>query len=199
MHGYAHDFDLYRAWAELVILGRFDPPERQYAAGTAYLRGLGRGRVRAVHGIEEVQPADRAPRRRGAAAAEPGSRRRRATWVRGTSSCATPTPRWCATRCSASSPASGSSCVEAQMNVVMISPGYPAEMAYFTRGLAAVGRHRSSGSATSRRTRCPPAAREALAHYEQVDLADEGAVLGALHGLARHARSTRWSACGSRT
>src|SRR3954451_20322039 len=46
MHGYAHDFDLYRAWAELVILGRFDAPERRFAAGTAYLRGMGRGRGR---------------------------------------------------------------------------------------------------------------------------------------------------------
>jgi hypothetical protein len=55
MHGYAHDFDLYRAWAELVILGRFDPPERRYSTGTAYLRGMGHGRVRAVHGVEEVQ------------------------------------------------------------------------------------------------------------------------------------------------
>jgi hypothetical protein len=55
MHGYAHDFDLYRAWAELVILGRFDPPERRFAAGTAYLRGMGHGRVRAVHGVDAVQ------------------------------------------------------------------------------------------------------------------------------------------------
>src|SRR5215218_6194102 len=55
MHGYAQDFDLYRAWAELVILGRFDVPERRFAAGTAYLRGMGRGRVRAVHGIDDVQ------------------------------------------------------------------------------------------------------------------------------------------------
>jgi hypothetical protein len=55
MHGYAHDFDLYRAWAELVVLDRFDPPERKYAAGTAYLRGMGHGRVRAVHGLSDVQ------------------------------------------------------------------------------------------------------------------------------------------------
>jgi hypothetical protein len=55
MHGYVHDFDLYRAWAGLVVLGRFDVPERRFAAGTAYLRGMGRGRVRAVHGVEEVQ------------------------------------------------------------------------------------------------------------------------------------------------
>ena len=55
MHGYAHDIDLYRGWAELVILGRFEPGERRHAVGTAYLRGQGRGRVRAVHGVEEVQ------------------------------------------------------------------------------------------------------------------------------------------------
>jgi biotin carboxylase len=55
MHGYAHDFDLYRAWAELAVLGRFEVPQRRFAAGTAYLRGMGHGRVRAVHGIEAVQ------------------------------------------------------------------------------------------------------------------------------------------------
>jgi biotin carboxylase len=55
MLGYVHDVDFYRIWAELVILGRFDPPERRYAAGTAYLRGQGRGRVRAVHGVDELQ------------------------------------------------------------------------------------------------------------------------------------------------
>jgi hypothetical protein len=55
MLGYVHDVDFYRAWAELVILGTFDPPERRYAAGTAYLRGQGRGRVRAVHGVDELQ------------------------------------------------------------------------------------------------------------------------------------------------
>ncbi len=55
MHGHVHDFDLYKAWAGLVVLGRFDVPQRRFAAGTAYLRGMGRGRVRAVHGVEEVQ------------------------------------------------------------------------------------------------------------------------------------------------
>ena len=55
MHGHAHGFDIYRAWAELVVLGRFDVPERRYAAGTAYLRGMGRGVVRAVHGLDELQ------------------------------------------------------------------------------------------------------------------------------------------------
>ena len=55
MLGYVHDVDFYRVWAELVILGTFDPPERRYAAGTVYLRGQGRGRVRAVHGVDELQ------------------------------------------------------------------------------------------------------------------------------------------------
>jgi hypothetical protein len=57
MIGYAHDMDFYRAWAALVILGRFDSPERRFAAGTAYLRGQGHGRVRAVHGLDEVNRA----------------------------------------------------------------------------------------------------------------------------------------------
>jgi biotin carboxylase len=55
MIGYVHDVDFYRTWAELVILGTFDPPERRYAAGTAYLRGQGRGRVRAIHGVDRLQ------------------------------------------------------------------------------------------------------------------------------------------------
>jgi hypothetical protein len=55
MLGYVHDVDFYRVWAELVIHGTFDPPERRYAAGTAYLRGQGRGRVGAVHGVDELQ------------------------------------------------------------------------------------------------------------------------------------------------
>jgi hypothetical protein len=54
MHGYAHDFDMFAAWARLVVLGTFDVPERRFAAGTAYLRGMGRGRVRAVHGVDDV-------------------------------------------------------------------------------------------------------------------------------------------------
>jgi hypothetical protein len=55
MHGYAHEIDMYHAWARLAVLGEFDVPERRFAAGTAYLRGMGHGRVRAVHGVEELQ------------------------------------------------------------------------------------------------------------------------------------------------
>ena len=52
---YAHDTDMYEAWARLMITGEFTPPERRYAAGAAYLRGQGRGRVRAIHGLDRAQ------------------------------------------------------------------------------------------------------------------------------------------------
>jgi hypothetical protein len=71
------------------------------------------------------------------------------------------------------------------MNVVMISPGYPVEMSYFTRGLAAVGAT-VIGLGDQPPSALPELARNSLAHYEQVNLADEGGVLAALHGLAQH-------------
>ena len=52
---YAHDTDLYRAWARLMVSDEFDPPPRPYAAGAAFLRGQGRGRIRAIHGLEQAQ------------------------------------------------------------------------------------------------------------------------------------------------
>jgi formate-dependent phosphoribosylglycinamide formyltransferase (GAR transformylase) len=70
-------------------------------------------------------------------------------------------------------------------NVVMISPGYPQEMAYFTRGLAAVGAT-VIGVGDQPRDALPGPAREGLAHYEHVSLADEGAVLAALRRLSAH-------------
>jgi hypothetical protein len=72
------------------------------------------------------------------------------------------------------------------VNIVMISPGYPAEMAYFTRALAAVGAT-VIGLGDQPPSVLPEPARDALAHYEQVTLTDEGGVLAALHGLAQHA------------
>jgi hypothetical protein len=71
------------------------------------------------------------------------------------------------------------------VNIVMISPGYPAEMAYFTRALAAVGAT-VIGLGDQPQSALPDVARDALAHYEQVTLTDEPAVLGALQGLAQH-------------
>ncbi|MDX1389973.1 MAG: ATP-grasp domain-containing protein, partial [Acidobacteriota bacterium] len=52
---YAHDMNFYRAWAELMVFESFDPPERRYAVGAVYLRGQGRGRVKAIHGLDEAQ------------------------------------------------------------------------------------------------------------------------------------------------
>ncbi|WP_423930167.1 ATP-grasp domain-containing protein [Candidatus Palauibacter sp.] len=51
---HAHEFDLYRAWARLLVFDDFDPQARPYAAGAAYLRGQGHGRVRRVAGLEEI-------------------------------------------------------------------------------------------------------------------------------------------------
>jgi D-alanine-D-alanine ligase-like ATP-grasp enzyme len=55
MIGYAYEVDFYSAWAALMLLDRFAPTERRFAVGAAYLRGQGRGRVRAVTGIEQLQ------------------------------------------------------------------------------------------------------------------------------------------------
>jgi biotin carboxylase len=51
---YAHDVDMYRAWARLMIFDRFDPPDRPYAAGAAFLRGQGAGHIVAIHGIGDT-------------------------------------------------------------------------------------------------------------------------------------------------
>jgi hypothetical protein len=71
------------------------------------------------------------------------------------------------------------------VNIVMISPGYPAEMTYFTRALAAVGAT-VIGVGDQPPSALPDVARDALAHYEQVNFSDESGVLEALDGLARH-------------
>lgn len=51
---WAHDFDMFRAWADVVVHGRFTPRPRPYAAGAAYLRAQGTGRVAAVRGLDDV-------------------------------------------------------------------------------------------------------------------------------------------------
>lgn len=50
----AHDFDSIAAWSRLMVYGDFTPPERKWAVGAAFLRGQGRGVVRAIHGLEEA-------------------------------------------------------------------------------------------------------------------------------------------------
>jgi len=52
---YAHDADFYSAWARLMMFDEFEPVPRRYAAGIAYLRGQGRGRVVTVHGLAQAQ------------------------------------------------------------------------------------------------------------------------------------------------
>lgn len=51
----AHDFDFVAAWARLMVFNEFAAPPRRYAVGAAYLRGQGRGRVKAIHGLDQVQ------------------------------------------------------------------------------------------------------------------------------------------------
>ena len=56
MTGYAHDEDLFTAWVRAVVRSEFEGSwERKYAVGTAFLRGMGRGRVAGVTGIGDLQ------------------------------------------------------------------------------------------------------------------------------------------------
>ena len=52
---YAHDLDFYGAWVRLMADGSFEPPERRYSVGCAFLRGQGLGRVVKVRGLEQAQ------------------------------------------------------------------------------------------------------------------------------------------------
>jgi biotin carboxylase len=71
------------------------------------------------------------------------------------------------------------------MNVLMISPGYPAEMAFFTRGLSHAGAT-VIGLGDQSAEALPPAARDAVTHYVQVgSLAAETAVAATVRDLAR--------------
>jgi biotin carboxylase len=50
----AHDIDFVKAWCEVMIFERFQKPVRKYAVGVAFLRGQGNGRIKNVHGIDEI-------------------------------------------------------------------------------------------------------------------------------------------------
>jgi phosphoribosylaminoimidazole carboxylase (NCAIR synthetase) len=55
---WAHDRSLYHAWAQMTVDCRVDGPfDRKYAAGIAYLRGSGEGRVAAVENLDVAQRA----------------------------------------------------------------------------------------------------------------------------------------------
>jgi biotin carboxylase len=51
----ANDVDFVQAWARVMTGGDFDPPVQRYAAGAAYLRGQGEGKVTEVRGLEQVR------------------------------------------------------------------------------------------------------------------------------------------------
>jgi formate-dependent phosphoribosylglycinamide formyltransferase (GAR transformylase) len=55
----ACDFDVIRAWAELMIYEKPIEPEIQYVSGAAYLRGQGNGRVSHVEGLDHIRSAYR--------------------------------------------------------------------------------------------------------------------------------------------
>ena len=72
------------------------------------------------------------------------------------------------------------------MNVLMISPGYPAEMAFFTRGLGRAGVI-VVGLGDQSPDALPPAAKQALDHYVHVgSLAAEDQVVATVRDLGRH-------------
>lgn len=75
--------------------------------------------------------------------------------------------------------------------VLMLSPGFPREMALFTGGLAAVGA-RVLGLGDQPVHALPSQARDALTHYAYVgSLTDESSVRGVVGDLARHVRIDR--------
>lgn len=71
------------------------------------------------------------------------------------------------------------------MNVVMLSPGFPVEQAYFTRALSQAGA-RVIGLGDTPPSALPPEARAHLSHYEHVRLSETAEVLAAVRGLSRH-------------
>ncbi len=73
----------------------------------------------------------------------------------------------------------------------MISPGYPAEMAFFTRGLGQAGAD-VIGLGDQSQDALPGIAKQALAHYVQVgSLAADDQVAATVGAMARHVRIDR--------
>lgn len=52
---YAHEMDFYQAWPQLMIDRAFEPPQRRYAVGAAYVRGQGRGQVQRISGLGQAR------------------------------------------------------------------------------------------------------------------------------------------------
>ena len=75
------------------------------------------------------------------------------------------------------------------VNVLMLSPGFPAEMPHFTRGLAEVGA-RVFGLGDQPRAPCPPRRAPRLTDYRQVrSLWDDDAVVDEVRAVAGRARA----------
>lgn len=77
------------------------------------------------------------------------------------------------------------------MNVLMISPGFPPEMPFFTRGLAAVDA-RVIGVGDQPQASLPPMARQSLSAYFQIpSFGDEGSMFEEVRKIARQVRVDR--------
>ncbi|MBK8564373.1 MAG: ATP-grasp domain-containing protein [Saprospiraceae bacterium] len=50
----ANDFDCVAEWGRMMIFDEFKVPERKFAVGAAFLRGMGEGKVQHVMGIEQI-------------------------------------------------------------------------------------------------------------------------------------------------
>lgn len=70
------------------------------------------------------------------------------------------------------------------MNILKISPGYPVEQPFFTRGLASLG-HRVVGMGDMPQSELPAVAKGALVAYFQTQLGDEQASLARAAEIAR--------------
>ena len=194
---FAHDVDMYEAWARLMVYDTFDPPERKWAVGAAYLRPQGHGRIRAVHGIDRLDAASAGPGGHGAPAAsgtaDVGELRGRRLRDR------PPSRDGCRRACARAVDHRPADRVGvAAMDVLMISPGYPAEMPMFTAALAAEGAT-VIGVGDQPVSSLPDAARHALSRYVQISsFADEeravGEVLDALRGANIDRVESMWEA-----
>lgn len=76
------------------------------------------------------------------------------------------------------------------MNVLMLSPGYPAEMPLFTQGLASVGA-RVIGVGDQHRSNIPPHAKEALSDYVEVSFGNPDDVVARVRDALRGQRIDR--------
>jgi hypothetical protein len=77
------------------------------------------------------------------------------------------------------------------VNVLLLAPGFPAEMPFFTRGLAQVGVN-VIGLGDQPESALPAMAREHLAAYlHSRDFSDEDSILGQVQAVSRHTRIDR--------